>query len=172
MEIDQDKEIWQNPTLGTKYVKMYDHENRLVNVAIRSGKRQAITPKERQINQDLAATPELDMFNNGGLVPVTLVESAADYDQIKGNPNHVGESDIKEMFKLDAPEMSDKLSGITNVATLKRIAEIAAETSTNATTNQIRAVSDRIAEVKPVVQERLSAEEIEAGKHFKPVFPS
>ena len=85
-------EIWKNTTHGMRWCKFHDrsgHENtRIVN----SKRTFSITPLDRQLNQDIAATPEQDLFRNGTF---ELVKEAEDtnMDEIQ-SPDALTENEV------------------------------------------------------------------------------
>lgn len=103
------------------------------------------------LNSDRAANEKLDMFRNGVLNPVRLIDGADDpvYQEIASNPNLMGESDLRDMFNLHWKTFEKKLADISNPITLKRLLAIAEEDGVKVTVNQHKAVQARIEEVDP-----------------------
>lgn len=173
MDTGVEEEIWENPNKGPMYIKTYNHEGKLVSTPIRPGKRIAISTKERLINQDIAASEELDMFKNGHLVPVTVAETASDYEEIMSNPNLISESEIRDLFGIKAiADFRSRLEEITNPGTLSRIKEIASDESLDPSKKQLDAIDARLEAVAPSqLRPDISVEEADSGKFIKPVFP-
>lgn len=126
--MSEERETWTNPGKGLVYILQFDAKNKLVSKGVRPGHKVTLTVEERQQNQDRAASPDRDLFTNGSLVPLRLVETAADYAEIASNPNLLGESDMRKLFKLKAStEFKDKLDEIDNPILIARMLEIANE---------------------------------------------
>lgn len=145
----KDFETWKSAIAGVIVVKRFDRKGDILDEAIHSGKSIMLTPEERRLNQEIAAEPGLDPFQNGMLIPVKLLESADDYEDLKGNPNHLSEPEMRAL--LANPKAFDKLKGtlgsLSNPVTLQRLLAIAEEPDVDATVRQIRAINERIGEV-------------------------
>jgi len=143
-------ETWKNATRSTVVLKRFDRAGRLTDDVIRGGQTFHITPDERRLNQEIAATDDLDMFQNGLLAPVKLIETAEDVEQFKSNPNHMSEDDMLALLQSrSAKAFRDRVSEITNPVTLKRLLEMAQTEEANATVKQVEFVSSRLQEVSP-----------------------
>lgn len=148
--VEEGQEVWENPNAGPRYIKQYNQEGKLVSVPIRPGKRFVLTTKERLINSDIAASEELDMFKNGQLVPVTLAETAQDYEKIMSNPNLISETDMAALFKIKkVADFRERLATITNKTVLERIQALADDDETNASVPQVKAIMNRLEEINP-----------------------
>lgn len=76
-------ELWKNVSLGSAWVRKTDHRG-LEKVEVIKGKRTfTITPFDRQINQQMSAEPEADLFRNGWFVLVRAADST-DENEILG----------------------------------------------------------------------------------------
>lgn len=142
------QETWANIGKGDVFVLTFDHAGRLKSVPIRAGQKLTLTVKERQLNQERAFSSDVDMFSNGRLSPVRLVDSADDYEEIASNPNHLSESDMVDVLKLKGKAFSERLDDITNVIALERMYELAGDESANVSMTQFRALEKRLAEVR------------------------
>jgi hypothetical protein len=103
------------------------------------------------MNQELAASEEQDVFLNGVLQPVRLLEDAEDFERLKASPNHVSEDDVRSMFRLKAAAFTERLSQISNAAALERLMEIARSEEVDATLRQFEAIQARLAAVAPSI---------------------
>jgi hypothetical protein len=139
------KETWKNATQGTVYVLKSDRRGDLEHERVRSGGTILLTPDERAINQDKAANDGLDIFKNGIMVPVRLLDSTEDKAAIESNPNLKTEDELRAMFKLQWKKFEAEVSEISNVTTLNRLRQIAMEG--DATVRQVNVIESRIADV-------------------------
>ena len=142
------QETWANHGKGDVFVLTFDHTGRLKSVPIRSGQKLTLTVKERQLNQERAFSSDADMFSNGRLSPVRLVDSADDYEEIASNPNHLSESDMVDVLKLKGKAFSERLDEITNVIALERMFELASDESANVSMTQFRTLEKRLSAVR------------------------
>lgn len=146
-----EKETWENPTKSNVWIKTYDPQHNLRNEMIRPSGKISLTIEERLINQDLAYSSKADIFKNGTLVPIRLIDTAEDYAEHAENPNNLSESDMKELFKLPAAKFKARLSGIENPIALERIVELSESDTVSATLSQVKAAKARLEEVKPTI---------------------
>lgn len=144
-------ETWKNATRSTVVLRRFDRTGKLTDEVVRGGSVFHITPDERRLNQEIAASDDLDMFQNGLLAPVKLIESAEDVEQFKSNPNHMSEDDMLALLQSrSAKAFQERVSNITNPVTLKRLLEMAAQSDeANATVKQVEFVTARLQEVSP-----------------------
>jgi len=158
------QETWANPGKGDVFVLTFDHTGKLKSVPIRAGQKLTLTVKERQLNQERAFSGEVDMFTNGRLSPVRLVDSADDYEEIASNPNHLSEGDMVDILKLKGKAFSERLEDITNVIALERMYDLASDESASVSMTQFRALEKRLSVVRGD-----SAVEISEVEVVKPV---
>jgi hypothetical protein len=156
---DVEKETWVNNGAGDVFVVAFDHQGQLVSIPVRAGKKVLLSVQERQINQEQAYTKDVDMFSNGRLTPLKLVDTAEDYIDIANNPNHLSEDDMRDIFKLKGKAFAARIAEITNVLALKRMHEIAADETNGVSMASYRALEKRISEVEGI--EVLEIAEIE-----------
>lgn len=152
-------ETWRSTIEGEIWLKQWDRRGDEIATRVQAGKEIRILPEERKLNQDLTAEDYLDPFMNGMLVPVQLVETADDFEELQGNPNHLTENDMRGL--LDDPKAIDALKAglepVTNSATLARLLAIAEDPETDATLRQVSAIRDRLQQL----QQRTDYEEVE-----------
>jgi hypothetical protein len=103
----------------------------------------------------------MDIFSNGRLAPMRLVDSADDYEEIASNPNHLTETDMLDILKSKGKTFSQRLDDITNVIALERMHELASDESLNVSMAQFRALESRLAEIRGDVA---SVSEVEVVK--------
>lgn len=156
----KDFERWKSTVGGKTWIKGFDRRGDEISVCVPGGKEFNILPEERQLSQEYAAEAYLDPFQNGQLVPVKLVESASDYEDLKGNPNHLTEQDMQTY--LEDPQgveaLKAAISQVKNPTTLVRLLAIAEDPTADYTVKQVAAIKDRLQEV----QQQSDYEEIEA----------
>ncbi len=145
----KDFETWRSSIEGTIFIKRYDRSGDEIDEMIGAGKEIRVLPEERRLNQEIAATPELDPFQNGMLVPLRLVESAEDYEELKGYPNHLTEDDMRGLLKNSKAlaALETGIADISNPTTLVRFLAIAEEPTVDATVRQVAVIRARLEEV-------------------------
>lgn len=145
-----DKETWTNPGKGQVYILTFDARGNLGSTVVRPNGKIVISTEERLLNQDRAATEGSDVFKNGSLTPVRLIESAEDYQEIASNPNLLSEDDMKDLFKLKAADFKKRLGDINNIIALDRMHELATDENSeiNTTVAQLKALESRISDVR------------------------
>lgn len=149
-------ETWKNPTEGRVWINRLDHHGNLDKVEIIGASRTFhITPKERRLNQEMAARSDLDIFSNGTLTPLRLIDGAADTEAFALNPNLMTEADMRDLFKVGRTEATkaaigeafdERLAAITNTATLGRLLALARDE--DAPLSRVEAIQARLNEVQ------------------------
>lgn len=117
----QTREQWQNVSKGTALVNVYDRTgNGVEQEVVRAGRTVVLSAEERRLlNQDRTAEPSMDVFGNGILRPLTLAE---DSDDLTENPNHMTESEMREVFNLrNHLQFKAALADISSVPVLQRL---------------------------------------------------
>lgn len=139
------KETWKNITKGrVGYLKL-DRFGEISRDQVAAGKVLDLTPEERVMNSDRAATKDLDIFSNGWLVPVRLLEDNELSKEVASNPNLLSESDLKDLFKLQWRAFEKKVDSIDNTMILGRLQTLAEEDdSINVTVKQSKVIADRL----------------------------
>lgn len=143
------KESWRNTSGGYIFVNTVDRRGDIVPVSVIAGNVLQISPADRAMNEESAADPSLNVFGNGQMVPVRLIDgtSAEDKAAIEGNPNLKSEDDLRKMFGLQWKKFETEVGEIGNVVTLNRLKTIAQEG--DATVRQVNVIEARIAEIDP-----------------------
>lgn len=153
---DDQLETWKNPTQGRVWINRLDHHGDLEKVEIiGAGRTFHISPKERRLNQEMAAKTDLDIFTNGTLTPLRLIEGTADAEAFAQNPNLMTEDDMRGLFKPGRSETAkvamgeafiERLASIKNTATLERLLSLARDE--DAPLSRVEAIQQRLAEVQ------------------------
>ncbi len=68
-------EVWKNQAAGMRWYKILDRQGYEIGKTVHGYRTFTLTPFDRQINQDKAASPEQDLFRNGNFV---LIKKAVD----------------------------------------------------------------------------------------------
>jgi hypothetical protein len=115
-------EIWKNTTHGMRWCKMHDRAGNENTKLVNSKRTFSITPLDRQLNQDIAATPQLDLFRNGTF---ELVRKADDtnMDEIQ-SPDSLTEGEVValSMEVMGNPEGIDfYLKDVSSPVALNRV---------------------------------------------------
>lgn len=154
----KDFELWRSAIEGEVWIKQYDRRGDEISVRVPAGKEFRILPEERQINQEMAAEPHLDPFQNGMLIPVQLVESAEDFEELQDNPNHLTETDMAGLLDKpgDIEALSAALDKVNNPTTIVRLLAIA-EGRDETTLKQVNLIRERLQQV----QKQTDYEEVE-----------
>jgi hypothetical protein len=169
---DPQHETWKNATRGRIFLKKYNQQGQLAAEMVPGGKVFQISPTERRINTEMAASPDLDFFQNGQLTPVRLIETEEDAKEIASNPNLMAESDMVTLFKGHWKTFEAKVNEISNLTTLKRLLEIAQSDEVDAKVRQVEAVKARISDIDPVEHVEIAhAGSVDERTGLKPVTP-
>lgn len=167
-----EQEVWMNATRGRVQVRKHDARGRLGAELIGAGRRVAISTEDRVINQEMAASEELDIFLNGALQPVRLLDDADETTQI-ASPNHLTEDEMRSLFKAKWQVFDARVRDLSNAATLHRMLELAEEI--DATVRQVKVLEERLGEVNPVeiteIQSAGRTDSLRQNAGLKPVTP-
>lgn len=139
---DDQREVWRNDGPGTCTVNQIDPRGNLKSVSLTPGKTVGLTTEERRYNQGMVVNEGQDLFTNGWLRPIKLIEGSSDYEQLMANPNVLSDDDLLDLFDLNASDFTEKISGLTNVGTLEHLRELAEVADARA--SQTKAISNRI----------------------------
>lgn len=143
----QDLETWQNAGRSRVIIKKFAHSGELVDHIIKGQQKLSVTSHERRLNQEMAADADWDPFNNGTFIPVLLVETAEDLEQIKSNPNLMSEDDMRALLRQHFKQVQSRLRDIKSETVLNRLAEIAHEEDVSV--GKVEAITARLQEFKP-----------------------
>jgi len=141
-------EVWQNTSSGAKWYVCYDRQGRETTKVVKGGRTFTISSFERQINQDLAASPEMDLFRNGTFV---LKKESAETDRAEiESPDALTDAEIEEMVREvmhGSVDIADVIADISSLVTMNRIYEALVVEDASAST--IEKVKTKIAELDP-----------------------
>lgn len=144
-----------NASKGKAAVLKYDRYNNLIQELVSSGKNIQITREEREINQERAASSVLDLFANGIMVPIRLVDPE-DEKEFAENPNLMTDDDLRVMFAMQWREFDAKLVTISNAYTLNRLLDISKDETVKASVRQATQIENRLKSITPELK-RLSS---------------
>lgn len=149
-----DVETWSNATAGRIVVRMHNSQGAVDDILVAPGRNIHITPNDRRMNQEQAAGPDQDPFQNGFLAPVRLIDGEADAELLLDNPNVITEEDMKALFDKPFDAFCARLEEISLPITLQRLQRIAGEVET-AQVRQVNAIRARISALVPVTHEEV-----------------
>jgi hypothetical protein len=145
-------ETWQNETPGTVAINRVGEYGRRVVDLIHGGRRFQVTPQERRMNQNAANSPEQDIFTNGTLRPIDLLDDDPDTEKLKANPNIFREGELPELFNLKGEMFRQRIAEIKNPAALARLIELARDPRLEATLTQYEAIKSREIELRGTLE--------------------
>lgn len=148
---ESELECWKNAGMSTVGINKFDTRGNMVQEMVPGGRKIFLTPEERRMNQEVAAHDSLDVFANGMLVPVRLIDSEEDTAKLQANVNAMSETAMKALFKSQKPAFQAKVDEISNVTTLRRLLEVASEV--DASIRQAEYIQARIETLGPNVTE-------------------
>lgn len=144
------KEGWKNSGKSTLQVWAFSSVyGQMSATLIRGGQTVHLTPAERRMNQDKVLDPKHDPFTNGTLIPVRIIETEADVEQIRSNPATLTDDQIAELMSGHGNTLKKRLRDISNSVTLMRLLEIGASEAVDASTSKMLAVRERLEEIDP-----------------------
>ena len=147
--IADEYETWENRAAGMIYLWKFNEQGTLAHQGVPGGSKIQVTPHERRINQEKAAGADLDVFQNGMLAPLRLIDAEEDTKDLQANSNAMSETAMKALFRSQIPTFTKKVNEISNPITLTRLLEVASEV--DATIRQEKIIRERMSEVTPTV---------------------
>lgn len=139
-------ELWENTTEANAVVKVKGAGGILRDERVEGRRKLHITPEDRRINQEACMDKKNDVFTNGMLIPVRLIDPA-DEAEFAANPNLMTEADMTALVKGHAGTFAKRLKEVTNVLLVKRWIEIAKES--DASFKRIEALEGRLNQLRP-----------------------
>lgn len=142
-----DIESWQNVSRGKVLVNKFDHNRQVVQEVVHPGRQVLVSPQERTIlNSDRTYAVKDDVFQNGLLIPLIL---ASDSGELKENPNHMNETQMRGLFSLNWKTFDREISAISSPPVLQRLLEMIEDPDDkiDPTTRQRDVVEQRLKEV-------------------------
>lgn len=165
-------ETWKNPTAGKIWISRLDENGRLRDTEIYGpGRTFHITREERVWNQEQAYSPEADMFGNGTLIPVHIID-AEDARELASNPNLMSETEMGALLSRETKVEAfvERLEQVTNPTTLQRLVEKAREE--DVPVSRLEAIQRRLGEVTMSVPEtNLINSSVSAPPPIRPTTP-
>lgn len=152
--IDAGVETWRNTLAGKVVINRVGEYGRRIADIVHGGRTFQITPQERRMNQSAAASADQDLFTNGTLAPVTLIDGEPDTEFLRTNPNALSEEDLPKLFQLTIAEFTDRIGKITASTPIGRLIELARDPSYNATLAQYEALKARDIELQGALDEK------------------
>lgn len=148
MDPRETKETWRNTSLGLKWYKCFDTQNRETTKVVKGGGIFTLSVLERQMNQE-AAIPQLDLFRNGTFVLKRAAEGT-DPDEI-ASPNSLTDAEIEEIYNQvthGEENLANYLASIESSVTLQRMLEIFVAEGDSKEAD-VKAIRNRMGEVNP-----------------------
>ena len=144
---NREVEFWRNQSAGKAVVRKFDQFGQERHELVASGMQVQVTSQEREmLNQERTVDVKNDIFSNGVLVPVRLIGDTAEQ---ASNPNHMGESDLKNLFS-EFPHwkaFESQVSKITSETALRRLLELAESDEVDATLKQVNILNEKITDI-------------------------
>jgi hypothetical protein len=142
-------EQWENASQGLVVLRKLDSLGQITEERVPGGRKVQITPQERRHNQEQAATEALDVFTNGTLRPVRLIDKEEDTEFLQSNVNAMSEDSMRDLYRGPLREFKTRVDAISNPIALQRLLEIASDESVDATIRQVETVKARLEKVRP-----------------------
>lgn len=143
----KDHEAWQNVSRSRFVLKKLNSRGEIVEQMIAGRQTFHLSPEERVLNMELAASAAADPFSNGMFAPIRLVDGTEDLEEIASNPNLIGESDMAALVKGKIDALRTRLEGIQNPIVVNRMLEVAYEQ--DSTVGKIDAIKQRLQVLQP-----------------------
>lgn len=142
-----DLEAWENVSNSRFSLRRIDSRGDVRTELIGGRKTFHLSPEERYMNSELASSPKVDPFKNGRFAPVRLLETTEDAEEIKENPNLLGESALVELVKGKVEPLRARLAEIEQPLVVERMKEIAEREDARMTS--VKAIEARLEELRP-----------------------
>lgn len=142
-----DLEAWENVSSSRFSLRRIDSRGDVRTELIGGRKVFHLSPEERYMNSELASSPKVDPFKNGRFAPVRLLETTEDAEEIKANPNLLGEEDLVELVKGKVEPLRARLLEIEQPIVVERMLEVAEREDARMTS--VKAIEARLEELRP-----------------------
>jgi hypothetical protein len=123
-------ETWRNPSDMPIWVQVTEGRTgqmRHREVPVKGGTI-VISEEDRRHNQaQVYFNPAVDVFTNGSLIPVRLIDSSEDYEELATNPNFLSDEDIRDSLKGPVKKLRESLEEVSNLQVVSRYAAAAEE---------------------------------------------
>lgn len=144
----EDTERWKNQTRSTAFVFKYDRYRNIISEAVDPGREVVVTKEEREINQERAVSKDLDIFSNGILTPLKLVDPD-DQREFAENPALLSNSELEDILKLPKKAFEARIKEISSVYPLQRLKDLTQQEDTKVTVGVVQALDARLEELRP-----------------------
>jgi hypothetical protein len=144
---DVNQEVWQNVTRARFYIQRVGEYGKRYDEMIGAGKKFVVTPYERRINEQLAASEGQNMFRNGTFQAVRLNPDEPDTQSLLHNPNNFTDEEGKSIFKLKGENFRKRIAEIDNATAMDRLKEVAYDPKVQATVHQLGMIESRLKEI-------------------------
>lgn len=148
-----DYEQWENASGAMIVLRKMDTLGRITEEKVAGGRNVQITPGERRYNQEQCASEDLDVFKNGLMRPVRLLDSEEDSAVLQANVNAMSESTMRALFNTPIRAFSAKVREVSNPIALQRFLELAQDDAVEATVKQVEVLKGRLNEIRPPIGE-------------------
>lgn len=144
----EEPERWKNRTVGTAFVLKYDRYHNIGSEIVGPGREVTLSKEEREINQERAASSDLDIFANGIMIPMKIIDPD-DQKAFAENPHLLSDSELPELLKLSRKAFEVRLKAMTNLYPLLRLKEMTQQEDTKVTVGVVQALDERIKQLTP-----------------------
>jgi hypothetical protein len=138
-------ETWKNQSAGRVVVRKRGEFGVETDEMVSGGKVLHIAATDRRMNQERAATEELDVFTNGMLTPMKLGDSA---EEFASNPNLLTEGDMRTIVRSHPKTFEKRLREISNPVVVSKLLEVAREE--DCTIKRIESIQAQLEAVSPI----------------------
>ncbi len=117
-------EVWKNTAAGMRWYVAFDLQGRETTKTVPGGRTFTLSTFERQINQERAVSPEVDLFRNGTFVLAKPSEDTV-LEEVQ-TPNSMTDSEIDELVReivFGDLKVADAIEKINSSVTLSRLYE-------------------------------------------------
>ena len=142
-------ELWENASQSIIVLRKSDSLGRMTEEKVPGGRNVQITPGERRHNQEQCASVALDVFSNGMMRPVRLIDAETDSAELQANVNAMSDTAMRDLFKTPLRAFTTKVNEIGNPIALQHLLSLAQEESVEATVKKVEAITARLNEVRP-----------------------
>lgn len=141
-------ETWRNETAGLITINRVGEYGRPIVDLIDAGRTFQLTPQERRMNQNACYSRELDIFTNGALRPIDLLDGEPDTELLRKNPNTFTDAELQRIFALSGDHFVERIGQVSNVGAVARILDLARDPAYGATLAQYEAIRSRESALK------------------------
>jgi len=139
-------EIWKSNADGKIVLQRFSVQGGVIHQTIHGHGKVQLTSRERRMNEESAYDDSQNVFKNGMLSPIQIVD-AETQQAISENPNLLTEEDMRALVKKSPKIFADKLSEITNIILVNKILEIAKEEDVSI--KRVEVIQARVEELSP-----------------------